>query len=515
MTDNTVTIDGQDYVFAVMLVNPEFRVPIPYGKILDLTIIESIYSTFPIGKITIDNTHELIENYTEPVMNQKKQKLNMSYKWHEDGQDLLEIKIRPVVKGDQTATYATFPSETYEMHYLFSVVNESSISTTTNEKAKVLDLVDVRELILMEKTTCWSTNNALIEETGAPINITQKSNDDRKAPTGLAIKNFLKTVYGPAQKFADQSWDPGHTRVYYATSGTTTDIVTLLTLLDSHVSYQTKDNCLLRSERNGWLSFSSYESYFKGALNKTGGATQIAPGNLLIDAFALPYQTGTGSTEPVKESSQEAVTETYDVNSPDYIPPESRIPYYLGDGVSWGDFEGIEGYNFSNFHIPGSLSEFTSLQVHSLDIAKKQFNIENKDHHIDSVRKAFKKMYVDHFHGHAGKPKEIYPSNQLKKDNKIVNNVFTTSNDKDYRLKFGRNSILAKAIGFAPAVTLDIKGSIPRIPGRFISLFGAPTMDSSFQDRIQGEWFIVNAIHKFIPGQYRNTITCTKHYSYK
>ena len=71
MTDNTVTIDGQDYVFAVMLVNPEFRVPIPYGKILDLTIIESIYSTFPIGKITIDNTHELIENYTEPVMNQK------------------------------------------------------------------------------------------------------------------------------------------------------------------------------------------------------------------------------------------------------------------------------------------------------------------------------------------------------------------------------------------------------------------------------------------------------------
>ncbi|MBC8416811.1 hypothetical protein H8E06_00595 [bacterium] len=513
MTSNTVTIDGQDYLFAMQLVNPEFRVIIPYGKVIDFTVVESLYSTFPIATLIIDNTHELIENYTEKVQNIRGQVLNKSYRWYEDGQDLIEIKIRPVVKDDPTASEQTFPSEAYEMSYLFSVVNESSVSTTTNEKAKRLDLVDVREMILMEKTTCWSTNKALVEENGVGINLTQKSNDDRKVGTGAAIKNFLKTCFGPNQKFT-KDWDPGRTKIYYSTPGTATDITTLLTLLDSHVSHESKDNCILRSERNGYLSFVSYESYFKGALTNIG-PNKKGPGLLLIDAFSLPYEGGSAEVQATKESTTEDVNETYDVNSPDFVPPQSRISYDIGQGATWSDFEGIEGYNYSNFHIPGSVSEFASLQVHNTDIKKKQFNIENKDSFIDNARAAFKKMYVDHFHGLGGKPVEIYPSNDLKTNNRIVNNVFTLNNDKDYRLKIGRNSILAKAIGFAPAITLDVKGSIPRIPGRFISLFGAPTMDTVFQDRVQGEWFIVNMVHKFTPGKYRNNITCTKHYSYK
>ena len=67
MKSNKVTIDGQDYLFEAAIFNSSLGVQIPYDKVIDLTIVESLYATFPYGSITIDNTEDLIESYTEPV----------------------------------------------------------------------------------------------------------------------------------------------------------------------------------------------------------------------------------------------------------------------------------------------------------------------------------------------------------------------------------------------------------------------------------------------------------------
>ena len=514
MKANKVTIDGQDYLFEARIFNQDFSVQIPYDKVIDLSIVESLYATFPYASMTIDNTEDLIESYTEKVLDEHGNEKDGSFKWREDGGDLVSIKIIPTSPDNSdTSTSDVFPPDVYMLDFLFSIVQEEVYATTTNQQGKKLTLMDIREMALAEKTTPWSTNKALIESVDTSINLTQKSDDDRKVKTGLAIKNFLKTVFGDLQKFTE-GWDEGKTKVFYSNPGTSTDMTTLLSLLDSHIGETSKDNCLLRSERNGKLSFASYEDYFKNALISVGSGKK-APGPLLIDAFSLPYQGGVSETSPTKEGELERVTESYDVKSSAYTPPTTRISYDIGGGKHWSDFEGVEGYSFSNFFIPGSVSEFASIHVHSVDKKDKQFNIDIKNNNFENIQKDFKKMYVDHFHGQSGKPKEIYPSNSLKTENKIINNVFTNSTDSEYRIKAGRNTLLAKAIGFAPALTLDVKGSTPRIPGRFLTLFGSPGVDTNLQDKIQGEWFIVNMVHTFTPGKYRNTITCTKHYSFK
>ena len=47
MKSNKVTIDGQDYLFEAEITNSSFSVQIPYDKVIDLTIVESLYATFP------------------------------------------------------------------------------------------------------------------------------------------------------------------------------------------------------------------------------------------------------------------------------------------------------------------------------------------------------------------------------------------------------------------------------------------------------------------------------------
>jgi len=514
MKSNRVTIDGQDYLFEAQISNSSFSVQIPYDKVIDLTIVESLYATFPYGSITIDNTEDLIESFTSPIADEHGNTRDGSFVWHEDGTDFITIKILPVAStANDTNTQQLFPPDIYMMDFLFSIVAEEVYATTTNQKGKKLTLLDVREMALLEKTTPWSTNKALVEEVDTSMNLTHKSNDDRKVKTGLAIKNFLKTLFGDVQPFTE-GWDQGKTKVFYSNPGTSSDMSTLVSLLDSHVSETSNDNCLLRCERDGRLSFASYEDYFKNALVKIGPRKK-GPGPLLIDAFSLPYQGGVSEVQSTKSAGLETVDETYDVKSSTYVPPASRMSYDIGEGKTWSDFEGVEGYAFSNFFIPGSVSEFASIHVHNVDTKDKQFNIDIKNNNFENVQKEFKKLYVDHFHGQSGKPKEIFPSNTLKTGNNIINNVFTNSTDSEYRIKAGRNSLLAKAIGYAPALTIEVPGSTPRIPGRFLTLFGAPGVDTNLQDKLQGEWFILNMVHTFTPGKYKNTITCTKHYSFK
>jgi hypothetical protein len=515
---NIVTVDGQEYTFEVTLFNSDFRVNIPYNKILELAIEETIYSTFPSARLIIDNGEDMIESFSEKGKNSAGYDVHRSYQFDCTGRDMILIKIVPVSKNPDEQEQI-FPKNRFQLSYGFSVVNESVRHSSLNSgKVKVLTLMDMREFLLSENVSTWSTNNVLIEEVSSSANLSQKSNEDRKVKTGLAIKNFIKSAL-PESKFTTD-WDNGKTKVFYSTPGTVDNMSVLIQLLDYHVSEKSGDNCLLRLERDGKLSLRAYETYFKGAINKQNKEAN-APGAYIMDAFTLPYQSGI--MKPTNPRSYEIDGDppverfegsSYDISDVSYAPPTSRIGYELG-AASWDDFEGLESYSFSNFSIPGNVSDITSLPVHNTNIQHKQFNVDNKDNHIDNIEKAFDKMYTQSFHGLDGKPKSIFPINAKKRNNTVVTNLYSTSNSKDYRLKLGRNTIFNKIVNYAPCLSFNTKGASQRICGRFISLFGAPAADTKFQDIIQGEWFVTHLVHTFKPGNYKNTITAVKFYSFK
>lgn len=515
---NKTTIGGQEYEIQVTLLNHELYIPIPYNKILSLVIEESIYSTFASGRIIIDNAEDIIENYTQAGVNKRGHSLNRSYSYRADGRDIIHISVKPLSPAPDQQEQM-FPADLYNLEYAFSVTNEYAHHTELNSaKAKVYELLDLREFQLMEKASVWSTNTTMLEEVDSSVNFSQKSNDDRKVQSGIAIKSFLKSTLGKEQKFTTD-WDKGKTKVFYSSPGTTVNMNVLLELLDSHVSESTGDNCLLRLERNGEMSLRSYGDYFKRAITKTGGETN-SPGPYILDAFSLPYQAGASEGVDIGQQQSDnnnafgpdAEFKKLDV---DQVSPTTRLSYSLGKNVQWSDFEGIEGYGFSNFSTAGSVTEVTSLPVHNKNIRDKQFNIDNKHNHIENVKTKFQELYCEHFHGQAGKPKAIFPVNDLKTNNHLVTNLMSNNNDRDYRLKLGRNTILSKAVGYAPSISFTVVGLTKRIPGRFISLLGAPSMDTKFQDIIQGEWFITHLTHTFEPGKYTNAVTGVKFYSFK
>ena len=306
--NNIISINAQDYEFEITLLNNDFHVHIPYDKVLEFIVEETIYTTFPSGRLMIDNAEDMIESYTATGKNERGQTTNNSFNFASDGTDLIIASIRPVAgKGMEGEDEALFPAAQWQLFYAFAVVNEQAVHTTSNlTKAKILTLMDVRELMLTQTTSPWSTNTVLANEVSSKVNLSQKSNEDRKVQSGLAIKNFLTTTLGEDTQFA-KDWDNGKTKVFYSVPGTSTDMSVLLELLDSHVSESSSDNCLLRLERNNTFSLRSYEEYFKRAINKTGQGNENGPGAYIMDAFSLPYQSGpqqTGSTTDIETERQ-------------------------------------------------------------------------------------------------------------------------------------------------------------------------------------------------------------------
>ena len=505
-----IIINGQEYSIDVHLVNEKFSLQIPQPAIASLSIEDSIFSTFPSGRIIMKNTEDIIENYTRDVLNEQGHKSSTSFSFDANGRDIIMVEIMPI-STDIEGWEEGFPEVKWKLLYVFAVIGESSQHTKDNAvKFKIFDLIDVREQLLNETVNSWSTNQALIEEIDHHMNLSQKSNEDRKVGTGAAIKNFLKFSLTDVEPAFSDDWDKGKTKVFYSSPGTSTAMGTLLQLLDSHVSEQNSDNCLLKLERDDKFSLRSYESYFKSCLIK--GEENNLPGPYLMDAFSVPSQGGPNSNT---SSLIQEIGESYTVSAKDQNRHLSKFSYELPEGIEWSDYDGMGGYSFVNFSIQDSINEITSLPVHHTSIQHKQFNIDNKDTHITNAKKKFHEMYTSNFHGANGKPKTIFPENKRKQENRLVNNIFSLQKAPEGRQKVGRNTLFNKVIAFAPSLAFTAPGSTHRKSGRFISIFGEPDSDTKFQNILQGEWFVTSVFHHFSPGKYENVMTGVKFYSFK
>lgn len=480
-----INLNNQRYQVEIYLINSNLRFKVPTGIINELLITESLYSVFPTGVLSINNTGNVLENFVSDVSNELNEKIESSaYMFNSDGRDIFYISIKPVDINEALNT--TFPDESWEIEGFFSIYDEEEVVNNAGGiKTKIFYIRDIREQLLMETTPQWSTILPLLEKFSSKINVSQISNELRSVETGLAIKHLLKTTlpyFVKEENFASD-WNTGISKTFYTSTANDDAYDVLEYLLDQHIS-EHEDPCILLGERGGIISLRPLETYFKNAYDKRSNNI----GSYVVDAFSVNV-----ATTPKKEFTSNVVEQ-----------------YNLPPGIVQ-QFDGLSNFSYLNTANSDSSLELRSVATHFYNFDKKEFNIISKDGHILTARQKFQELYTDNMPG--TRPQTILPLNDNKIVNKTVENVFSPEQSRMNTLQDSKTKTLNKILSLAPSISFDVTGSTARRPGRFILMMvNNVDTNSSFGKIFPGEWLIttVNHVFLFSKNLYQNTVTCAK-----
>ena len=108
MAHDKISFNKQSYAVMVILVNKHGAIPISKNRIASLSITEDLNSIFPSGKISIDNTGNLIDQ--TPAITGRTEHLDFvpTYAFNTDNRDMIIVDIFPIV-GDNDLE--VFPHE--------------------------------------------------------------------------------------------------------------------------------------------------------------------------------------------------------------------------------------------------------------------------------------------------------------------------------------------------------------------------------------------------------------------
>tara|TARA_R100000808_G_C2155553_1_gene168634 strand:- start:28861 stop:30381 length:1521 start_codon:yes stop_codon:yes gene_type:complete len=474
----TVSLNNQNYDISVILINgnsPAQR--LPRGIVQEILIEDNIYSIFHTGKLTINSSHNALDNSP------------LTPTFNIDSRDTVLVDIKPVHKaGDERK----FPIELWGLNFAFFIYDEEEvINGDTNNKTKIYHLRDIREQYLREINTRWSTAGAA----GIMPNIGQLSDEHRSMYTGDAIQSLLTTGLegkGAELMWADD-WSLGSNKIFYTSTGDTTLFDDIEYVLDDHMSSD-DDNCFLRAERSPNISLFSLRSvsdYFQGTVGDRGEG--LGPAN--ADVFALH----SGTT-----------TDTKGVNNSKI--PKGKSPKQIDTGTL-EMFDSLTNFELLNTSNADSMSELVTTLGHTYDRRNKEFIIRSKETHIQSIRDKYEQLVNDKLVSHT--VNAVFPVNADKLENRVFKNIDTGVRSW-YKKTIGR--VMNKALAFSPGISFTVHGSTHRQAGRFYTLADKTSNnDTPFEKLLMGDWLGIKVSHVFMLEQnaYANHISCVRPFTYE
>lgn len=487
--DGTVTLNGNEYIYELILFNGDLAVRIPTRLVHNLTILDSIYNVFHHGFLVLKNEFNTIENFsteTDSNQNTNIRATSLLTKSNVAG-DVIVVKIKPKMPPFNADSLL---NDDWSLSFMFSIYDEDEMYDPTNtDKLKIYRFIDIRADILENSFTPWSTADIVAKQNQSTFNISQLTNDQRGVNTGVAIRDIIETTLTDFTNTFHPEWDNGATKVFHSKPMDVSRFDALEYMLDNQLSVREYDNCLLKFERSGVWSLLPLQKYFESALKKN----DRLPGDFTIDLFHLH---GQNHAEDVASK----------------IPPKSKNAYDVQ--IPLEEFTGLFNYGFANITNRDSTKELVTTPVHTYGFGRKQFSIDFASHSIDSIQAAFQNMYIKHMHGDP--PINNIPVNPAKQQNILYNPVYTNFDSQQQRLKVGRNRVFHKALAFSHGLTFNLEGFTIRRSGRFISVVNTGQFpETAFQNIIQGEWLITQVAHVFTGTNYRNDVTCVKPYTFK
>lgn len=525
---NSITIDNRDYFFAVAIDNGKERKLFTKSGIEDLVVEDDLFEWYTKGYIRLRNDEDDMERGLGPDKILSMLRLSKTYKMRGDGRDILSINITPNLQTLRSWVARVSGIESRPDEDIFKFSNDFAVYDVKTEyngkqQFKVLYFWDLRYQLLLERNIHFST--ALVkkeQESQFEKKIRVVNNKDREVFTGDAIKEFLKhSLEDQKPEFEDDLWDKGGAKVFYSSPAQYKGLNDLDYLLDSHVSDDEGDNdfCILKYDTfiKKWTLI-SISKYFDKALQGEEA------GDYQYDKFQISQHAGPlgflGPLASFLTSNKAPNLKLGDLNSKvksikvpiPKIGQTQRKNMVPGESMelepdSW-KFEDLAGLDNQNL--------LTTYAVHSYNCMTHEFNVDVFNNEIRTVSEKFQENLLNG--NFIGDPEPVlnFQLTKGKKNQKVYNNLFTLDQEEKTRAIKGRNQLFKNLIFLNNAVSLNVKGDTHRRTGRFFSLDRKdPYFPNEFDDKILGQYFIVNVKHIISKETYSNEMLGVKPYRFK
>lgn len=497
---NKVRLNNQTYEISIVLSNIQGSFfPLNTSGIESFVIEEDSRKWYKEGHIIIKNSDHVIERRPNEFFDEKN-----NYKFRNDGRDFLFVSIRPIDETINTpGANSTFTPEFWELNYAFVVydVEDIAIGNTTDKKNIKLYFWELDYQYFLETVNSWNTNNVLYNlypELNGRSSIL--SDEERKVPTGLAIKQLIEDTLNEKtdiQKFSEY-WDPGASKIFYTSPTNNSAIEDLNYLLNRHTSSHQFYNIegdvplLFRNRYNKTWHLMSFSKFFKNAV--TNG-TKAGP--LQLEQFLINTRSTFSSIIPVPRKTPQDPDGVYNVNL--------------------GILGSVTNYQFVDMSALDNIFLFVNTPCASNSIKNKQFKIEFEENTIESIKDYFQKNYVDPF-AYFNKPTALLTLNKNKTESKTLQYTYSYGTEKRERYPESRNMLLKAGLFLNECLSFTVPGSTYRQSNSFIGLDRSATqVDSTFDAKLLGQWYVFKVVHDFSPvnNTYTNTIVAVKPFASK
>lgn len=453
-------------------------------------------------------------------------KVLQDYEFRGDGYDLLRVMIIPKTEptGAQDALQISRNDTKWMLSYVFSIFDVEDVNNIPTVQGFVSPYMkclkvkfhDVRYQMLRNANIEYSTSIPK-DKNLVPNTTSEIAKNQGVLFTGDIMRDILNEVLanpenGGCEEFKIQEdaekWDKGKGELFYTSPAGYSAQDDLDYIYNHHVSVKNmegapdgvefQDMCLLHTERNNFfgkleeLNLTPLQTFFEKAGNGS-------PGSSFKETFFV-----TSATE------DENITNT-------------RKSPRGGDGknINFQSFKygQIMSYSFVDMSAAINTELFRTTPVYSVDIGKREFNVEFKGNNIASMRKMFAKTYISKLHsGSSGSEEELFLPVLHK--NKQSLNVFPTwssnGNNSFARQKNGLHQLLYTGLFQNACIKFTTYGSTLRESGTFIGIertVGSP--DTDYSNKLYGQWFVVTVDHVFEGGAYTNVIHAVKLHRFK
>lgn len=464
--DVTIEVGGEKYILEIFFVNTSGFLKVQPNVFKQLEFRDNIFNPFLSLTLVLRNNKNEIESNLFTTPTEIFDEGQFEFKGNSD--EFVLIKFKPDLQTGPLDDKDQFP---YKLELPCFIKDEVEF-VEGEDTYKAFDLMDVKYRELSYPTKQWSTNQVLENQAG----LSQMSDDERAVFTGDALKNVIET-FASDKIINPDRWDKGSSKLFYSSSIDTTPMHIIDYIIENHVSEKNSDMCLLREDKFGKLNFLSIKDIFDGIQKDS------LVGPEMVGSFELPTE-------------QEEIGNSYREPNKNISPLIANFP--------------VTKYNYLNFSATSSLERLRSTNVVNYSFTDKKFNFYKKDGDITNT--------IDYFNDNilSNVPAKNAHVAFEPGENVLKRNLFTTmysTSDESVARYEGRNELIKNLLYLSNNLELEVFGNINLRSGKFLNIVRKTGIDSKFERKLQGCYFILDTHHIINNTEYISNVIATKPYT--
>ena len=506
--------------------------------VVNMTVVDSMNDWVVDGSLTFlympeersisaDQKNNLGQNQKTMVDGAKQNaKLLKHYEFRGDGYDMIRLCIRPVSTVSNTsnkdALQVNENDPKWILSYLFSVYEVEDLNDIPGLDGAVsaymkcirLKFHDVRYQML--KTTNLEYSTALSPK----VENVQGLANPMALPTGRAILEvFNKAIADPEQwakgntclEFEIQEgedWDIGEdSKIFYTSPANSTAEDDVDYLFANHIGPKIPD-----TEINDICVMNTTRPTLPGGLEKIC----ITPLSKIFDKATTTDGQNAGELQLEHFFVTNHTEEKLDPADSVYRSPNPKTNEKVLKTFKYGQ---IVSFSFVDMSPEVNSSLFASKPVYSVDIGKRQFNMQFKNNDVLTARKTIANGYIKHLYKNAsGKDESLFlPIIHKSKQDRNIFPAFSLNGDNEkVRQRNGIHQLMYTGLFQNACICFKTLGLTYRESGSFIAIDKTlGCADNDYNNKLYGQYLVVKVDHIFEQAAYMNVIWAVKIHRYK